>query len=59
MPRILITTDPLGAPDGAIVLDERIATNDLASGHFAAQLVERIGWALLDADTSEPPHRGR
>jgi hypothetical protein len=36
-----------------VLLDERIAPSDLASDHFAAQLIERIGWALVDADGHE------
>jgi hypothetical protein len=59
MPRILVTTDPRGAPDTGVLLDERIATTDLDSGHFAAQLIERIGWALVDADSAEATRRGR
>jgi hypothetical protein len=57
MPRILVTTGPVGTPNAAVVLDERVETNDLASDHLAAQLVERIGWALLDAESTEhkPP----
>ena len=55
MPRIRITTDPPGSPDVAVVLDERIASSDLDSAHFAATLVERIGWALADADDAERP----
>lgn len=55
MPRIVVTTEPRGgSPEAAVLLDERIVTTDLASGHFAAQLIERIGWALLDADGNEP-----
>ncbi|MFL5824285.1 MAG: hypothetical protein ACJ764_12690 [Solirubrobacteraceae bacterium] len=58
MPRILVTTEPAIQNDRAVLLNERIATDDLASGHFAAQLIERIGWALLDANTTEErPHR--
>ena len=53
MPRIRITTDPIGTPDVAVVLDERIATSDLDSDHFGAALVERIGWALSDADEAQ------
>jgi hypothetical protein len=41
------------------MLDEQIATSDLASGHFAAQLIERIGWALADAESSEHRDLGR
>ncbi len=53
MPRIRITTDPITNPDVAVVFDERIATSDLDSDHFATALVERIGWALADADDAE------
>jgi hypothetical protein len=58
MPRILVTTGSVGTPTPAVVLDERVETNDLASDHFAAQLVERIGWALVDADSTEHAPRG-
>lgn len=53
MPRILVTTEPTDKPDTGVMLDERISTSDLASNHFASQLLERIGWALLDAETTE------
>jgi hypothetical protein len=49
MPRILVTTAPV-EPAGAVMLDERIISSDLESDHFAAQLIERISWALADAD---------
>ena len=58
MPRIRITTNPLETSDGVVLLDERIATSDLDSDHFAAALVERIGWALADADDAELRKRG-
>jgi len=54
MPRIIVSAEPVGANPPASVLDERIATTDLASDHFAAQLIERIGWALIDADGEQP-----
>ena len=53
MPRILITTEPGEQPDAAVMLSERLATSDLASDHFAAQLIQRIGWALADAESNE------
>lgn len=52
MPRIVVTTEPRNS-DPSVLLDERIVTTDLDSDHFAAQLIERIGWALLDADGAE------
>jgi hypothetical protein len=53
MPQILIATD--GSEEGArtIVYRERIAPSDLESDHFSGQLVERVGWAVLDADEIE------
>ena len=54
MPRIVVTTEPtVPHSDSAVLLNERIVTTDLDSDHFAAQLIERIGWALLDADGAE------
>lgn len=57
MPRIRITTEPVGTADAEIVLDERIVANDLGSDHSAAALIERIGWALADADDAERHRR--
>jgi hypothetical protein len=53
MPRILITTERVDNPDVLVMLDERIATSDLSSDHFAGQLIERIAWALADAESTE------
>jgi hypothetical protein len=53
MPRIRITTDPVGASDVDVMLDERILASDVSSDHFAGALIERIGWALADADDAE------
>jgi thioesterase domain-containing protein len=53
MPRILVLTEPVKKPDDGVMLDEHLAATDLASGHFASQLIERIGWALADAESSE------
>ena len=53
MPRMLVITESLDRSDREVMLDEHVATSDLDSDHFAAQLVERIGWALGDAETAE------
>ena len=53
MPRILVTTEPIDKPDAGVMLDEKVATSDLASNHFADQLIERIGWAIVDAEGTE------
>jgi hypothetical protein len=49
------------------VYRERIATADLESDHYSGQLVERVGWAVLDANEiehraeldSQPPQADR
>lgn len=53
MPQILVVTNPAGKTDGEVVYRERIASTDLESAHFSDQLVERVGWAVQDADVLE------
>jgi hypothetical protein len=36
-----------------VVLEERLVTAHLDSDHASAQLVDRLGWAILDADEIE------
>jgi hypothetical protein len=60
MPRIIITAEPCSTDKPAVLLTERIAPSDLASDHFAGQLVERVGWAVVDAaDVEETAIRSR
>ena len=56
MPQILVVTDPPEEAVSTVVYRERIALTDLESDHFSGQLVERVGWAVLDADEIE--HKG-
>lgn len=54
MPQIIVTTNR--ATDGgqeAVLLRERVSVTDFESRHFADQLVERLGWAVSDADDVE------
>ena len=53
MPQLFVVTD--SSEDGArtVVYRERIAPSDLESDHFSGQLVERVGWAVGDADQLE------
>ena len=56
MPRIIVTLDPVscGPTDEApVLLDEQRALVHLSSGHGAAQLVERVAWAVGDAESAE------
>ena len=53
MPRILVTAEGSDGHETAVLLQERVVPSDLESDHFSAQLVERVGWALVDADEIE------
>ena len=54
MPQIIVTTDKTGeGRDRAIMFTERVSVSDFESDHFQAQLVERLGWAVGDADAVE------
>jgi hypothetical protein len=37
----------------AFQLKERVTASDVSHPHVAAQLIQRIGWALLDAEQAE------
>jgi hypothetical protein len=54
MPRVIVTTDPSQIPDHvAVLLDERVHTVHLGNDHGAAGLIERIAWAISDAEDAE------
>jgi len=51
MPRIIVTTEDPHIPDSVgITLDEDVRTVHLSTDHAASQLVERIAWAVRDAE---------
>ncbi len=53
MPRIIVMSESSTEQKGAVTLNERVAAADMRSGHHAAQLIERVGWAVHDADDAE------
>ena len=54
MPQIIVTADRGAAfAEGAVTLRERVTVADFESQHFATQLLERLGWAVGDADEAE------
>jgi hypothetical protein len=53
MPTIIIQTDNNSTTPAAITLAERVVPADSHSEHYLSQLVERVGWALLDAEELE------
>ncbi len=62
MPRIIVTTDHSQLPDDApVLLDETVHSVHLSTGHAAAQLIERLAWAISDAEDAEgrPDRRAR
>jgi hypothetical protein len=52
MPQILVIADSSQSED-EVVYRERVARSSLESEHFAGQLMERVGWAVGDADDLE------
>lgn len=70
MPEIIVTARGAPTPgrgNGDVTLRERVNAADFESGRFAANLIERIEWAVNDAaeleravsDAVEPERRGR
>jgi len=53
MPQILVVADVAEEAANRVVYRERVASSDLESDHFSGQLVERVGWAVQDADAIE------
>ena len=45
--------EPFTQPGGVVTLDECVSSADLRGGHQSAQLIERVGWAVHDADDAE------
>jgi hypothetical protein len=52
MARILVENDL-----GAMTLSETLRPSNLADGDYAAKLVERVGWALSEAEEAETRER--
>jgi hypothetical protein len=60
MPRIIVTTDTVSSEltdDTPVLLDEHIHSVHLSTRHAAAQLVERLAWAIRDAESAEDIRR--
>jgi hypothetical protein len=60
VPRITVTTDRrAGKALPSTLLDERVHSVHLSSRHAAAQLIERLTWAIMDAEQREAAHLRR
>jgi len=57
MARIIVTTDQDERPDVPVLLEERVYPVHLATDHAAAQLLERLAWAVGDAERAQPAER--
>ena len=64
MARIIVTADPTAGrarqqpgEAGPVLLDERVSSIHLADGHAAEQLIERLAWAVTDAEANESSSR--
>ncbi len=53
MARIIVTTDNSERHDTPVLLEERVYPVHIASDHAAAQLMERLAWAISDAENTE------
>jgi hypothetical protein len=53
MARIIVTADPTAADDPPVLLEESVSSVHLSTDHAAAQLVERLAWAITDAEDAE------
>ena len=53
MPEIIISAGSDEQRDAPVLLRERVTESNLASEHYTAQLMERIGWAVVDASEAE------
>jgi hypothetical protein len=60
MPRIIVTTDSSqNVDDSSTLLDERVHSVHISTDHAAGQLVERLAWAIRDAESAEQAARRR
>jgi hypothetical protein len=64
VPSIIVvanTEDRIASRDEqlAFQLKERVTASDVANAHFSSQLIERIGWALADAERAEREAHGQ
>jgi hypothetical protein len=50
MARIIVTTDPTTDHAAPVLLDESVYSVHLDNDHNSAQVIERVGWAITDAE---------
>jgi len=50
MAGIIVTTDTRESDEQRILLDEGVCPEHMSDEHSASQLLERLGWAVADAE---------
>ena len=53
MPAIIVQSNGTTQQDSSVLLHEDVQPEHLASDHHAAQLIERVGWAVSEARDAE------
>jgi hypothetical protein len=53
MPTITIRSNGSVDEESAVTLSENVQPEHLSDDHHAAQLIERVGWAVSDAKDAE------
>lgn len=53
MPEVIVKADSRTGEDPPVLLREHVSDRSLESAHYADQLIERIGWAVVDATEVE------
>jgi hypothetical protein len=58
VPQIIVTADRARDQESdGVMLRERVNVDDFESERFAANLIERLGWAVVDATEAERTRR--
>lgn len=57
MPEIIVRAEPDEGDHATEVMRERVTPRNLESDHYAGQLIERIGWAVMDASEAQDERR--
>ena len=58
MPKIIVRANQSDADADHVTLSERVVASHLQEEHYAAQLIERLTWAAIDAERLELPEDG-
>ena len=55
MPVIIVRPDNPEEAGEVFTLSENVIPSELHDDHYIAQLIQRLGWALVDAEAIEGP----